>query len=194
MGARRFDELRLGIQEFKGSEGRLSSALVSWIYRTWRAWKRVCSAELCLRVMFVSCPVVSDPLQPHGLQPTRLLCPRNSLGKNSGAGCHFLLQGIFSTQGSNLGLLHSRWILYHLNHQESPVCCHIIWSSYESWDELWASSTYRWEMPLWQGLESPVKRKTGATKTTNTFFFPLRESSLLGERNLYTNNKSTRSV
>ena len=35
------------------------------------------------------------------LQPTRLLCPWDSPGKNSGVGCHALLQGIFSTQGSN---------------------------------------------------------------------------------------------
>ena len=34
-------------------------------------------------------------------------------------GCHSLLQGIFLTQGSNLGLLHCRQILYNLNHQES---------------------------------------------------------------------------
>ena len=34
-----------------------------------------------------------------------LLCPRNSLGKNTRVGCHFLLQGIFLTQGSNLHLL-----------------------------------------------------------------------------------------
>ena len=33
----------------------------------------------------------------------------------------FLLQGIFLTQGWNPGLLHCRWILYHLNHRESPV-------------------------------------------------------------------------
>ena len=33
-------------------------------------------------------------LQPHGLRPTRLLCPWDSLGKNAGVGCHFLLQGI----------------------------------------------------------------------------------------------------
>ena len=32
--------------------------------------------------------VVSDSLPPHGLQPTRLLCPWNSLGKNTGVGCH----------------------------------------------------------------------------------------------------------
>ena len=35
-------------------------------------------------------------------------------------GCHFLLQGIFPTQGSNPGLLHCRQTLYHLSHQGSP--------------------------------------------------------------------------
>ena len=35
------------------------------------------------------------------------------LGKNTGVGCHFLLQGIFLTQGSNPGPLHCRRILYH---------------------------------------------------------------------------------
>ena len=41
-------------------------------------------------------------------------------GKNTGAGCHALLQGIFPIQGSNLGLPHGRQILYWLSHQESP--------------------------------------------------------------------------
>ena len=35
--------------------------------------------------------------------------------------CHFLLQGIFPTQGLNLGLPHCRQMLYHLSHQGSPV-------------------------------------------------------------------------
>ena len=51
-------------------------------------------------------------LQPHELQPTRLLCPWDFPGKNSGVGCHFLLQGIFLTQDSNTCLLYCRWILY----------------------------------------------------------------------------------
>ena len=38
---------------------------------------------------------------------------RHFPGKNTGVGCHFLLQGIFLTQGSNPGLLHCRQILYH---------------------------------------------------------------------------------
>ena len=44
----------------------------------------------------------------------------NSLGKNTGVGCHYLLQGIFFTQGCNSGFLNCRQILYHLRHQESP--------------------------------------------------------------------------
>ena len=42
------------------------------------------------------------------------------------SGCHVLLQGIFLTQGSNLGLPHCRQILYHLSHQISPIVRHII--------------------------------------------------------------------
>ena len=48
----------------------------------------------------------------HGLQPTRLLCPWGFPGKDTGGGRHFLLQGIFPTQRSNLGLLHCRQIIY----------------------------------------------------------------------------------
>ena len=41
-------------------------------------------------------------------------------GKSTGVGCHFLFQGIFQTQGLNLGLLHHRQSLYCLIHQGSP--------------------------------------------------------------------------
>ena len=64
--------------------------------------------------------VVSDSLQPYGLQPTRLLCPWDFQGKNTRVGCHFLLQGIFPTQGSNPGLLLCRQILYQLSYRELP--------------------------------------------------------------------------
>ena len=66
------------------------------------------------------CSVVLDPLQPNGLSPARLLCLWDSLGKDTGVGCHALLQGIFPTQGLNPGLLRCRQILYHLSHQGSP--------------------------------------------------------------------------
>ena len=44
----------------------------------------------------------------------------DSPGKNAGVGCHAFLQGIFTTQGPNPGLLHCGWILYCLSHQGSP--------------------------------------------------------------------------
>ena len=55
----------------------------------------------------------------------RLLCSWDSSGKNSGVGCHSLLQGIFWTQGSNLGILHCKQIRHHLSHQGSPACLYI---------------------------------------------------------------------
>jgi len=49
------------------------------------------------------------------------LYPWNFSVKNTGMGCHFLLQGIFGTQGSNLGLLHSRQFIYHCAVWEAMV-------------------------------------------------------------------------
>ena len=52
--------------------------------------------SICMYVYVCCCcqvaSVVSDSVWPHGLQPTRLLCPWDSPGKNTGVGCHFLLQ------------------------------------------------------------------------------------------------------
>ena len=49
-----------------------------------------CSDCCCYYLIAKSHPPL---LQPHGLQPARLLCPWNFPGKNPGVGCHFLLQG-----------------------------------------------------------------------------------------------------
>ena len=70
-----------------------------------------------LHCHMLPCSVMSDSLRPHGKQPTRLLCPWNFPGKSTGVGFHFLLQGIFPTQGSNPGLPCFRQTLYHLSHQ-----------------------------------------------------------------------------
>ena len=59
-------------------------------------------------------------VRAHVCAPARLLCSRNSPGKNTGVVCHFLLQWIFLTQGLNPGLLHCWQILYHLSHWGSP--------------------------------------------------------------------------
>ena len=47
---------------------------------------------MCVCVQSLSMYSVTDSLQPHGLKPSRLLCPWDFLGKNIGVGCHFLLQ------------------------------------------------------------------------------------------------------
>ena len=63
--------------------------------------------------------VVSDYCNPmdSNLQPTKLLCPLDFLGKHTGMGCHSLLQGIFLMQKLNPGLLHCRQILSCLSNQ-----------------------------------------------------------------------------
>ena len=68
-----------------------------------------------------SLSVLFDPLQPYGLYPARLLSPWDFPGKNTGVGYHFLLQGIFLTQGSNphlLPILHWQADSLPLRHQE----------------------------------------------------------------------------
>ena len=86
------------------------------------------SNKLCKKIILVlkdekwkselvtqSCPT----LQAHGLWLTRLFCPWDSSGKNTGEGCHSLLQRIFPIQVSSLYPLHFRQILYCLSHQGS---------------------------------------------------------------------------
>ena len=58
---------------------------------------------------------------PHGLWSARCLCPWDFPSKNTGMGCHFLLQGVFPTPGSNPRLLHCRWILYHWTTRECSI-------------------------------------------------------------------------
>ena len=64
-----------------------------------------------------SCPTLS---WPHCLQPTMLLCPWDFPSKNTGAGCHSLLQGIFLTQQANLSLLHWHADSLWLSHPGGP--------------------------------------------------------------------------
>ena len=47
--------------------------------------------------------------------------PWDSPGKNTGVGCHFLLQGIFPIQRSNPVLPYCRQTLWPLHHQGSPI-------------------------------------------------------------------------
>ena len=82
-------------------------------------------------LLLLSHSVLYDSLQPPGLQPTRLLCLWDFPGKNTGVGCHFLLQGILPTQGSNPHLLHWQAGSLPLSHQGSP----------------WLRQLASWQMP-----------------------------------------------
>ena len=78
-----------------------------------RLWKGVKSES-------VGHSVMSDSLQHTGLQPIRLLCPYFPV-KDTRVVCHFLLWGIFPTQGLNLVLPYCRQILYLLSYQGNPL-------------------------------------------------------------------------
>ena len=75
-----------------------------------------------LRVAMVV--VVYSPSKPTLVTPWTVACQApvsmEFPGKNTGADCHFLLQGIFPIQGYNQGLLHCRQILYQLSYEGSP--------------------------------------------------------------------------
>ena len=101
-----------------------------------------CHQHLCCCLVTKSCPTLCNPpncrtpwpgQQPWtsgrhikttkngGSQPARLLCPWDFPGKNTGAGCHFLLQRIFQIQGSNPHLLHWQADSLPLSHQGNPL-------------------------------------------------------------------------
>ena len=78
----------------------------------------ICRHSVCVCVCVcetVGHSVLSNSLWPNELQPSKLLCPWNSPGQNTGVSSLSLLQEIFPTQGLNPGHLHCRQTLYHLS-------------------------------------------------------------------------------
>ena len=71
------------------------------------------------------CPTLCDPMY---LQPSRILCPWDSPGKNTGVGCHALLQGIFPTQGLNPCLMFPALAGFPLSGpvEKSTVVSHLV--------------------------------------------------------------------
>ena len=67
------------------------------------------SESVIMLIMAIIISVVIILSDMIGCSPTRLPSPWDSSGKNSGVGCHSLIQGIFPTQGMNLDLLHCRF-------------------------------------------------------------------------------------
>ena len=98
--------------------------------------------------LFQLCPTLCDPVDC-SLPGSSV--HEDSPGKNIGVGCHFLLQGIFPTQGSNPCLLHCRQILYR-----------------------WATGKARttmWSRNFTSGYIYPKETKTGYWKDTRTAMF-----------------------
>ena len=100
----------------------------------WKQWSG--RDKLCLQIHLFSLAITSSSCSVTKSRPTLCNpkdCSRPSISvhgifKNTGVGCHFLLQGTFPTQGSNPCLLHCRWILYHCATWEAL-------SNHNSWAE-----------------------------------------------------------
>ena len=84
---------------------------------------------LCLVAQL--CLTLCDPMD---CSPPGSSVHGDSSGKNTGVGCHNLLQGIFPTQGSNPGLPYCQQILYHLSPLGSPRI--LEWVAYPSPEDL----------------------------------------------------------
>ena len=105
--------------------------------------------------------IVSNSVQPYGLQPTRLLCPWDSPGKNTGVGCDALLQGIFPTRIKLASLMFPVHFLYLMQiakvHFPSPfkvrfcpVTCFV-------------QMKYGYVSPTWRGIQLSVLKSQAIT-------------------------------
>ena len=103
------------------------------------------------QLLLFSRSFMSDSLRPHGLYLTRLPCPWDSPGKNTGVGCHFLLRVNFPTQGPKPCLLNWQVDSLVLNHLGSSI-----------WTVAWTkptgfflhSHTYRQRTLSWRQIQS----------------------------------------
>ena len=91
-----------------------------------------CAYSVFVCLVSQSCPTLCDPMD---CRPPGSSVPGDFPGKNTGVGCHGLLQGFFPTQGSNPGLPHCRRVLYHLSHQGSRLNHKTLPQSYTGCDQ-----------------------------------------------------------
>ena len=91
------------------SDCRVKSLWDPLNHKTWETQLAVC-------LVIQSCLTLCDPMD---CSPPGSTVHGDSPVKNSGVGCHALLQGIFPTQGLNPGIPHCRQIFYHLSHRTS---------------------------------------------------------------------------
>ena len=93
--------------------------------------------------------VLSDFLQFYGQQPTRLLCPRYSPGKNTGVGCQSLLKVIFLTQVSNLSLVAPELQVISLPAEAPSIPFHLNLKQTDLWSSHISSLDFYLEFQLW---------------------------------------------
>ena len=87
-----------------------------------RSISECCHMAVCVCVFAQLSPTACNAMDEARQAPLSMGFP----GKSTGVGCHFLLQGIFQTQGSNLSLLHWQADSLPQNHLESPLLLHLI--------------------------------------------------------------------
>ena len=107
---------------------------------------------LCTLLLLFRHSVLSDSCDLMDCSSPRLLCPWDFPGNNTGVGCHFLLLGIFLTQGSNLCLL--LWQVEDsllLSHLGSPPL-HILFPNYLQYSI--SLSLTGWPLPISQTLQT----------------------------------------
>jgi len=78
-------DVQAGFRKGRGTRDQIAN--IHWIIEKVREFQKTsyyCHCQVTL--------VMSDSMRPHRRQPTRLPHPRDSPGKNTGVGCHFLLQ------------------------------------------------------------------------------------------------------
>ena len=122
-----------------------------YIFHRWIWQQAMCGIYMCRAVLCLVTQLHLTLCNPLDCSPPGSSVHGDSLGRNTGVGCHSLLQGIFPTQGSNPGLLHCSQVLYHLSHQKSPRI--LKWVAY----------------PFSSGSSHP-KNETGVSCTTGRFF------------------------
>ena len=129
------------------------------------------------------CSVASNSLWPHGLQLARLLCPWSFPHRNIRAGCLYLLQAIFPTQGSNLSLLcllHWQADSLPLHHPERPE--NMGWPSI--YKELEKGLNLSWRIPTASSQVGDCQDGAPREKGTCSGADTLRLHTLLQEASL----------
>ena len=129
-----------------------------------------------------SCLTLCDPVD---CSPTRLLCPWDLPGKSTVAGCHFLLQGIFPTQGLSHVSCMGRQILYHWATREAhKTLLKEIQNDINKWKHISCSWIGRQSIKMSILVKVIYRFSATLTKILKTIFSEIEKSILKFKWNL----------